>query len=102
MPFYGEVRSESVYYLTQHQKHRIPAPPTMKNHHNSVSSLSQLGRWLGEEAEAVGATILPETTATQLLVEHGRVRGVRTGDRGRGRSREELPNLEPGSDVVAR
>ncbi len=102
MPFYGEVKTESVYYLTRHQALRIPAPPTMKNHHNYVASLSQLGRWLGEEAEAAGATILPETSATKLLVEHGRVRGVRTGDRGRGRSGEELANFEPGSDVVAR
>ena len=102
MPFYGEVRSESVYYLTPNQSLRIPAPPTMKNHHNYVASLSQLGRWLAEEAEAVGATLLPETSAVNLLVEHGRVRGVRTGDRGRGRSGEELPNFEPGSDIVAR
>jgi electron-transferring-flavoprotein dehydrogenase len=102
MPFYGEVRTESVYYLTPHQALRIPVPPTMKNHHNRVASLSQLGRWLAEQAEAGGATILPETAATKLLVEHGRVRGVRTGDRGRGRDGEELANFEPGSDIVAR
>ena len=102
MPFHGEVRTESVYYLTRHQALRIPAPPTMKNHHNYVASLSQLGRWLGEQAEEGGATILPETAATKLLVEHGRVRGVRTDDKGRGRSGEPLANFEPGSDVVAR
>ena len=102
MPFYGEVRSESVYFLTPNQALRIPAPPTMKNHHNYVASLSQLGRWLAEEAEAVGATVLPETSAVKLLVEHGRVRGVRTGDRGRGRNGEELSNFEPGSDITAR
>jgi electron-transferring-flavoprotein dehydrogenase len=102
MPFHGEVRTESVYYLTRHQALRIPAPPTMKNHHNYVASLSELGRWLGEQAEEGGATILPETAATKLLVEHGRVRGVRTGDKGRGRSGEQLANFEPGSDVVAR
>jgi electron-transferring-flavoprotein dehydrogenase len=102
MPFYGEVRSESVYYLTAHQALRIPAPPTMKNHHNYVASLSQLGRWLAEQAEEAGATLLPETSATKLLVQHGRVRGIRTGDRGRGRTGEELANFEPGSDIVAR
>jgi len=102
MPFYGEVEAESVYYLTRHQALRIPTPPTMKNHRNRVASLSRLGRWLGERAEEAGATILPETAATKLLVEHGRVRGVRTGDRGRGRNGEELANFEPGSDVVAR
>ena len=40
---------------------RIPTPPTMRNHGNLVASLSQLGRFLADEAEAGGATILPET-----------------------------------------
>jgi electron-transferring-flavoprotein dehydrogenase len=102
MPFYGAVKKDSVYYLTRHQALRIPVPPTMKNHHNYVASLSRLGRWLAEEAEAAGATILPDTAATRLLVEHGRVRGVRTGDRGRGRDGEPLGNFEPGSEVTAR
>ena len=102
LPFYGPVEEESVYFLTSHRAVRIPTPPTMKNHGNRVASLSQLGRWLAEEAEEAGAMILPETAATKLLVDHGRVRGIRTGDKGRGRNGEELANFEPGSDVVAR
>jgi electron-transferring-flavoprotein dehydrogenase len=47
-------------------------------------------------------TILLETAAEQLLVDGGRVLGVRTGDRGRGRAGDELANFEPGSDVTAR
>jgi electron-transferring-flavoprotein dehydrogenase len=102
MPFYGAVEQEAVYLLTPRRALRIPTPPTMKNHGNRVASLSELGRWLAEQAEDAGAMILPETAATKLLVEHGRVRGIRTGDKGRGRGGEELPNFEPGSDVVAR
>ncbi len=102
MPFYGEVQHESVYYLTPRRALRIPTPPTMRNHGNIVASLSQLGRFLGAEAEAGGATILPETPAVRLLVADGRVRGVRTADRGRGRDGEEQSNFEPGSDVLAR
>src|SRR5436305_6895969 len=101
MPFYGSVEQESVYFLTPRHAMRIPTPPTMRNHGNRVASLSQLGRWLAEQAEAGGTMILPETAAEQLLVTDGRVRGVRTGDKGRGRNGEELPNFEPGSDVVA-
>ena len=74
----------------------------MKNGGNYVASLSQLGRWLAERAEEGGATILPETSGHALLVGDGRVRGVRTGDRGRGRDGQELGNFEPGSDVHAR
>jgi len=102
MPFYGRVEHESVYFLTPRRAVRIPTPPTMRNHGYYVASLSELGRWLGEQAEEAGATILPETAAVKLLVPDGRVRGVRTGDRGRGRNGEELPNFEPGSDVLAR
>jgi electron-transferring-flavoprotein dehydrogenase len=102
LPFYGPVEAESVYFLTAKSKTRIPAPPTMRNHGNYVASLSQLGRFLAEEAESAGATILPETAADRLLVEGGRVLGIRTGDKGRGRNGEQLPNFEPGSDLVAR
>jgi electron-transferring-flavoprotein dehydrogenase len=102
MPFYGEVAHESVYFLTPRRALRIPAPPTMRNRGNFIASLSQLGRFLAEEAESGGATVLPETSAVRLLVADGRVRGVRTGDRGRGRNGEELANFEPGSDVLAR
>ncbi len=102
LPFYGEVDSESVLFLTKKHALRIPTPPTMVNHRNYIASLSQLGRWLGEEAEALGVTVLPETSAGGLLVDGGRVVGVRTGDRGRGRAGEELGNFEPGSDIAAR
>ncbi len=69
---------------------------------NLIVSLSQLGRFLAEEAESAGATILSETSADRLLVDAGRVVGVRTGDRGRGRRGEELSNFEAGSDISAR
>jgi electron-transferring-flavoprotein dehydrogenase len=102
MPFYGEVEAEGVYFLRHNSSMRIPTPPTMKNHGNYVASLSQLTPWLAEQAEAAGATILPETVAEKLLVKDGRVVGVRTGDKGRGRFGERLANFEPGSDILAR
>jgi electron-transferring-flavoprotein dehydrogenase len=102
MPFYGPVEHESVYFLTRRTAVPIPTPPPMGNDGNFIASLSQLSRWLAERAEEGGATILTETAADTLLVEGGRVRGVRTGDKGRGRKGEELGNFEPGSDVVAR
>ncbi|MBA3718002.1 MAG: 4Fe-4S dicluster domain-containing protein [Actinobacteria bacterium] len=101
-PFYGRVEGESVYFLTSQQAVRLPTPPTMRNHGNFVASLSQLGRWLGEQAEEGGAAILPETTGQKLLVSDGRVLGVRTGDKGKGRRGEELSSFEPGSDIMAR
>jgi electron-transferring-flavoprotein dehydrogenase len=102
LPTYGEVPGEAVYVLTRRSALRIPPPPTMRNHGNVIVSISALGRFLAERAEELGVAVLPETAATRLLVDHGRVLGVRTGDRGRGRNGEELATFEPGSDVVAR
>src|SRR5437764_3171361 len=46
--------------------------------------------------------ILPETAADKLLVAHGRVVGVRSGDKGRGRDGKPMGNYEPGADLVAK
>ena len=102
MPFIAPVEREGVYYLTGRRATRVPAPPTMWNHGNHVASIGELARWLAERAEELGVTIVPETAAAKLLVTGGRLVGVRTGDRGRGRNGEELANFEPGSDLKAR
>ena len=102
MPLQQEVAREGVYFLTPSRAVRIPAPPTMWNHGNFVASVGDLGAWLAERAEELGVTIVPETAAHRLLVNGGRVVGVRTGDRGRGRDGEELSNFEAGSDLTAR
>src|SRR5215468_37360 len=75
-PSYGQVPGEAVYFLTESLALRIPTPPTMRNHGNVVVSLSELGRWLAEKAEELGAAVLPESAAAKLLVEDGRVVGV--------------------------
>src|SRR3982751_3166949 len=102
IPSYGPVHDESVYVLTRRNALRIPPPPTMRNHGNWIFSLSQLGRWLGERAEEGGAMILPETAAQKLLVSHGRVVGIRTGEKGLSGEGEPMGNAEPGSDLVAK
>ena len=99
---YGEVEKEAVYMTPSSKVSlRIPTPPPFKNHGNEVISVSALARYQAQQAEEAGAYILTETAATQLLVEDGVVRGVRSGDKGRGREGEELGNFEPGADVVA-
>src|SRR3954467_15651875 len=102
-PVYQEVTKDAVYLLTSKAALPLkPMPPNFKNHGNYVTSVSKLGRFLAEKAEAAGAYILSETAATKLLVEDRIVKGVRSGDRGRGKEGEELANFEPGSDVTAK
>jgi electron-transferring-flavoprotein dehydrogenase len=99
---FGEVQKEAVYMLPSAKaKIRIPTPPPFKNHGNEIVSVSALARFQQRQAEEGGAYVLTETSATQLLVEDGVVRGVRSGDKGRGKQGEERSNFEPGSDIVA-
>ncbi len=102
-PVYQEVTKDAVYFLTSKAAVPLkPMPPNFRNHGNFVTSVSKLGRFLADKAEEAGAYILAETAATKLLVEDRVVKGVRSGDRGRGKDGEEMGNFEPGSDVVAK
>jgi len=103
-PTHGTVDKDSVYWmLSENAKLPLkPTPPPFRNHGNHMVSVAELSRWLAGRAEEAGAYILTETTAQQLLVSDGVVRGIRSGDKGRGKDGEELSNFEPGSDVTAR
>ncbi|MDX6609992.1 MAG: electron-transferring-flavoprotein dehydrogenase [Solirubrobacterales bacterium] len=102
-PVYQEVTKDAVYFLTSKAAVPLkPMPPNFRNHGNYVISVSKLARFLSDKAEEAGVYILSETAATKLLVEDRIVKGVRSGDRGRGKDGEELANFEPGSDVVAK
>ena len=99
---FGEVEKEAVYMLpTGKRAIRIPPPPPFKNHGNEVVSVSALARYQQAQAEEGGAYVLTETAATQLLVTDGRVQGVRSGDKGRGKDGQPLGNFEPGTDITA-
>src|SRR5439155_8957906 len=101
-PVYQEVTKDAVYLLTRRRALPLrPMPPNFRNHGNYVTSVAKLGRFLAEKAEEAGAYLLTETAADKLLVSDRIVRGVRSGDKGRGRDGEPLANFEPGSDVVA-
>jgi electron-transferring-flavoprotein dehydrogenase len=103
-PTYGAVDKDAVYLLPNGKRSipLHPIPPPFKNHGNHVTSVARLGRWLSEQAEEAGVYILGETSGYKLLVDDGRVVGVRSGDKGRGRDGQELSNFEPGSDLIAK
>ncbi len=102
-PVYQEVTKDGTYFLTSKKAFPLkPPPPNFRKEGTYTLSVSKLGRFLAEKAEEAGVYILSETAATKLLVEDRIVRGVRSGDRGRGKDGEELGNFEPGSDVVAK
>src|SRR4051794_18768323 len=100
---FGEVTKDAIYAIPNaKRKLRVPTPPNFKNHGNEIVSVSALARYQQQQAEEGGAYILTETSATQLLVEDGEVKGVRSGDKGRGKDGQPLRNFEPGTDVKAK
>jgi electron-transferring-flavoprotein dehydrogenase len=101
LPLRTRVEGEAVYFLTPSRATRIPTPPTMRNHGNFTASLSEVTRWMGERAEALGVTLLNETVAQRLLVREGAVHGVRTGDKGLDRDGAPMANHEPGVELRA-
>jgi electron-transferring-flavoprotein dehydrogenase len=102
-PVYQEVTKDATYLLTKSKAFPLkPTPPNFRKEGTYTLSVAKLGRFLAEKAEEAGVYILAETAATKLLVEDRIVKGVRSGDRGRGKDGQELANFEPGSDVIAK
>ena len=94
-PTHGTVDKDSVYWMLSPSMAMPlkPTPPPFRNHGNHMVSVAELSRWLAQKAEEAGASILTETSAQQLLVTDGIVRGIRSGDKGRGKEGEELSNF---------
>ena len=101
-PFRQKVEREEVRVLTRRGGFRIPTPPTMRNHGNYVASLSEIVRWLGARAEALGVNLFAGFPAEALLVDGRRVRGVRTAPAGLDRSGTAGEGYQPPTELTAR
>ncbi len=89
-------------FLTQNRALSLPTPPQMKNEGNYIISLGDLCRWLAREAEALGVEIYPGFAAAEILYdEEGRVKGVATGEMGRGKDGEPTERYQPGVELYA-
>ena len=77
-------------------------PPLMSNKGNYIVSLSNLCKWLGQQAEALGVEIYPGFPAHQLILEEGAVKGVITGDLGVDRRGHHKDGFTPGMELRAK
>jgi len=105
-PLETPVTEDRFLVLTAERAHRIPnwlLPRLMDNHGMYISSLGKVCRWLGERAEELGVEIYPGFAAAEVLFdEAGAVRGVATGDMGRGRDGQPKDGHQPGMELHAR
>lgn len=100
-PLQGAVNGDSVYFLTETGKIRLPTPPTMHNKGNYVASLCELVKWLGQEAEALGVNVFTSFPAQSLLLQGDQVVGVRTAAQGLDRSGQPSGQYMPPTDITA-
>src|SRR5215217_6606133 len=91
-PLKTEVIKDEFLFLRKAGGLRLPTitlPKLMDNHGNFVGSLGNLCRYLGRQAEALGAEIYPGFAAAEVLIDdQNRVVGIATGDMGIGRNGE--------------
>jgi len=105
-PFKTPVNVDQFLVLGPAGSVRLPnflMPPLMNNHGNFIVSLSNVTKWLGERAEALGVEIYPGFAATEVLTnETGAVIGVATGDMGVERNGEPGPSYARGMALLGK
>ncbi|HXS06188.1 MAG TPA: electron transfer flavoprotein-ubiquinone oxidoreductase [Rhizomicrobium sp.] len=101
-PVETEVTDDRFYFFTRNMAISIPHflfPPLMSNRGNYIVSLSNLCRWLGHQAEALGVEIYPGFPARDLIIEDDVVKGVITGDLGVAKDGHHKPDYQPGMEL---
>jgi electron-transferring-flavoprotein dehydrogenase len=102
-PVEAPVGRDELLFLSREGKFRFPIlPPMFRNHGNYVVSLNKVVKWMAEKVEAAGIDVFPGFAGQELLIEDGRVVGVRCGDRGVDRDGNPKGNYEPGIDIIAK
>src|SRR2546425_2412769 len=102
-PIESPVTDDGFWLMSEKWKFAAPIlPPPLQNEGNYVISIGEFVRWLAPIAAAEGVDLFPEFAASRVLVEDGRVVGVRIGDKGIDKLGQRKPNYEPGVDVRAK
>ncbi len=107
-PLTNPVGEDDVYYLVdEKQGLRLPGllvPTELHNPStNHATSLANLCRWLGEQAEELGVNVFPGFAASEVLYnEDGSIKGVATGDMGVGADGEQKSTYTPGYELHAK
>jgi len=91
-------------FLTENQSIQLPTIPMLNNHGNYITSLSQVSRWLGKQAEELGVDVLTGQPVSEVLYsENGKgVIGVATADVGVGKDGKEKDSFARGMELHAK
>jgi electron-transferring-flavoprotein dehydrogenase len=101
-PLNVPVKHDNFYMMGPAGQIRIPnfpMPPLMNNHGNYIVSMGNVCRWMAEQAEALGVEIFPGMSASALVLDGDRVKGVVAGEFGLQADGTPGPNYEPGMEL---
>lgn len=104
-PFMAPVAQDQICFFTRKSSIPIPSvvrPPEMKNKGYFVGSLGETVRWMQKKCAALGAEIVSEFVADELIRENGQVCGARIADKGLLPDGTPGPAFAPGADVRAK
>ena len=105
-PLNTPVVDDRFYVLGPKGALRMPnflMPPLMNNHGNYAVSLGNVCRWLGTQAESLGAEIYPGFACSEVLYrDDGSVRGVVAGVMGIAKDGSHKPDYQPGMELIGK
>ena len=105
-PLDTEVTDDRLYYLGHSGAFRFPNfifPPFMSNHGFYIASLSNVCKWLAQQAEALGVEIYPGFPAADIVFgSKGEVKGVTTEDQGVAKDGHHKDSYQPGMNLIGK
>ncbi|HEX5684326.1 MAG TPA: electron transfer flavoprotein-ubiquinone oxidoreductase [Ideonella sp.] len=105
-PLNQAVTGDDVLFLSETGSNRTPDFLVPRNLHNDgcyVISLSNVVKWMAQQAESLGVEIFPGFSAAEVLYdEQGRVRGVATGDLGIGKDGQPHDGFQLGMELLGK
>ncbi len=105
-PLNQQVTGDEVLILREGSAMRTPnslVPECLHNDGNYVISLSDVTKWLAQQAEGLGVEIFPGFAAAEVLYDtKGAVKGVATGNMGIGKDGEPHDGFQLGMELLGK
>jgi electron-transferring-flavoprotein dehydrogenase len=105
-PLNQPVTGDDILFLSESGSARTPDWLVPRNLHNDgcfVVSLSNVVKWMAQQAESLGVEIFPGFAAAEVLYDdQGRVKGVATGDLGLGKDGQPHDGFQLGMELLGK
>jgi electron-transferring-flavoprotein dehydrogenase len=102
-PLNQPVTDDAIMFFGEKSAFRVPGlfvPPNLANHGNYIISLSNLVKWMAQQAEGLGVEIFPGFAAAEVLYnDDGSVKGIATGNLGLSKEGEPTGDFQLGMEL---